>query len=135
MENALIDAEPAVRAEAARAAAQIASPAVLPALRKLLRDPVASVRREAVLAGHVPFRARESCWPPGVPAFLVYALATPLYFLQTRNMVAFMYQSADLRHVYLNVPHSAHPALSILRSDSPLKVRFAPDSPLEQRGF
>src|SRR5436305_686692 len=23
---------------------------------------------EAVLAGHVPFRARESYWPPGVPA-------------------------------------------------------------------
>jgi len=67
---------------------------------------------EAVLAGHVPFRARESCWPPGVPTFLVYALATPLYFLQTRNMVAIVYQSADLRHVYMNVPHSAHPALS-----------------------
>jgi len=67
---------------------------------------------EAVLAGHVPFRARESCWPPGVPTFLVYALATPLYFLQTRNMVAIFYQSADLRHVYMNVPHSAHPALS-----------------------
>ena len=67
---------------------------------------------EAVLEGHVPFRARESCWPPGVPAFLVYALATPLYFLQTRNMVTFIYQSADLRHVYLNVPHSTRPALS-----------------------
>jgi hypothetical protein len=68
---------------------------------------------EDVLAGHVPFRARESCWPPGVPTFLVYALATPLYFLQTRNMVAIFYQGGpELRHVYLNVPHSAHPALS-----------------------
>ena len=68
---------------------------------------------EAVLAGHVPFRARESCWPPGVPTFLVYALATPLYFLQTRNMVAIFYQGGpELRHVYMDVPHSAHPALS-----------------------
>jgi hypothetical protein len=68
---------------------------------------------EAVLAGHVPFRARESCWPPGVPTFLVYALATPLYFLQTRNMVAIYYQGGpELRHIYLNVPHSVHPALS-----------------------
>jgi hypothetical protein len=67
---------------------------------------------EDVLAGHVPFRARESCWPPGVPAFVVYALAPPLYFLQPRSMVAIVYQSADLRHVYMNVPHSAHPALS-----------------------
>src|SRR5437879_4735708 len=68
---------------------------------------------EAVLAGHVPFRARESCWPPGVPTFLVYALATPLYFLQTRNLVAIFYQGGpELRHVYMDVPHSAHPALS-----------------------
>jgi hypothetical protein len=68
---------------------------------------------EAVLAGHVPFRARESCWPPGVPTFLVYALATPLYFLQTRNKVAIFYQGGpELRHIYLNVPHSTHPAPS-----------------------
>jgi hypothetical protein len=66
-----------------------------------------------VLAGHVPFRARESCWPPGVPTFLVYALATPLYFLQTRSLAVIFYQGGpELRHIYLNVPHSAHPALS-----------------------
>ena len=68
---------------------------------------------DEVLAGKVPFRARESCWPPGVPTFLVYALATPLYFLQTRNMVMIFYQGGpEMRHVYLNAPHSARPALS-----------------------
>jgi hypothetical protein len=66
-----------------------------------------------VLAGKAPFRARESCWPPGVPTFLVYALATRLYFLQTPREVTLIYQGgAERRHVYLNVPHSAHPALS-----------------------
>jgi hypothetical protein len=65
---------------------------------------------EDVLAGKVPFRARESCWPTGVPTFLVYALATPLYFFQTPKMVVIAYQGGELRHVYLDVPHSAHPA-------------------------
>ncbi len=68
---------------------------------------------DAVLAGKVPFRARESCWPPGVPTFLVYALATPLYFLQTRSMVVIFYQGGpEVRHVYLNVPHTARPSPS-----------------------
>jgi hypothetical protein len=63
-----------------------------------------------VLAGHVPFRARESCWPPGVPTFLVYALATPLYFLQAPNQVVITYSGGpELRQVYLGVPHSANP--------------------------
>ena len=65
-----------------------------------------------VLAGKVPFRARESCWPTGVPTFLVYALATPLYFLQGPSKVVLAYNGSEVRHVYLNVPHSARPALS-----------------------
>jgi hypothetical protein len=66
-----------------------------------------------VLAGHVPFRARESCWPPGVPTFLVYALATPLYVLQTAKLVLITYSGGpEFRHVYLGVPHSARPTLS-----------------------
>jgi hypothetical protein len=60
-----------------------------------------------VLAGKVPFRARESCWPTGVPTFLVYALATPLYFLQSPKMVVLAYQGGEYRHVYLDVPHSS----------------------------
>jgi len=67
---------------------------------------------EDVFAGKVPFRARESCWPTGVPTFLVYALATPLYFLQGPSKVVLAYNGSEVRHVYLNVPHSARPALS-----------------------
>ena len=61
---------------------------------------------DEVLAGKVPFRARESCWPTGVPTFLVYALATPLYFFQAPKSVLIAYQGGEYRHVYLDVPHS-----------------------------
>jgi hypothetical protein len=68
---------------------------------------------EDVLAGHVPFRARESCWPAGVPTFLVYALVTPLYFLQTPKQVVMTYSGGpEFRHIYLGVPHSANPKSS-----------------------
>jgi hypothetical protein len=82
----------------------------------ILRPWAADQMRKAnddVLTGHVPFRARESCWPPGVPTFLVYALATPLYFLQTPGMVMITYSGGpELRHVYLGASHSANPKKS-----------------------
>ena len=34
---------------------------------------------DAVLAGKVPFRARERCWPVGVPGFDAYSLVEPFY--------------------------------------------------------
>jgi len=40
-----------------------------------------------VLAGKVPFRARERCWPVGVPGFNVYSLVAPFYFYQTPQKV------------------------------------------------
>src|SRR5262245_30311212 len=50
---AMTDADPMVRAEAARAAGMIGDRAIVSALHTLLRDPDATVRREAVLAGSV----------------------------------------------------------------------------------
>ena len=80
-----------------------------PILQPWARDEM-RVKNEAVLAGHVPFRARESCWPPGVPTFLVYALATPLYFLQVPDKVIMTYSGGpETRHVYLGAPHSTRP--------------------------
>lgn len=68
---------------------------------------------DEVLAGKTPFRARSSCVPGGVPNFLIYGRLEPVYFAQTRNEVAILNQAdAQARHVYMNVPHSAHPALS-----------------------
>jgi hypothetical protein len=62
-----------------------------------------------VLAGKQPFVARERCWPGGVPGFLLFPIQ-PLYFIQTRDEVLMILQyDHQVRHVFLNRPHSAHP--------------------------
>jgi hypothetical protein len=62
---------------------------------------------EEVLAGKVPFRARESCLPGGVPGFAVYNLAYATYFLQTPNVVTVINPGGpEWRRIYMNVPHS-----------------------------
>src|SRR5256714_5673113 len=61
-----------------------------------------------VLAGKFAFTARSSCWPAGVPGFLVFGCgARTAYFVQTRTEVL-MINNGDqqVRHVYLGVPHS-----------------------------
>jgi hypothetical protein len=64
---------------------------------------------EEVLAGKVPFRPRESCYPGGVPGFLVYNLVFANRFLQTAKQVTIINPGGpELRRVYLDVPHSAH---------------------------
>jgi len=63
---------------------------------------------EEVLAGKVPFRPRESCYPGGVPGFVVYNLIYPNVFLQTAKAVTIINPGGpELRRIYLNVPHSA----------------------------
>jgi hypothetical protein len=63
---------------------------------------------DEVLAGKVPFRPRESCYPGGVPGFLIYNLVFPNRFLQTEKQVTIINPGGpELRRVYLNVPHSA----------------------------
>lgn len=63
-----------------------------------------------VLSGSVPFNARERCWPAGVPGFEVFTLLRPVYFLQTPTKVLIINEGDNqVRHVYLNVPHSANP--------------------------
>jgi len=65
---------------------------------------------DAVLAGKVPFIARERCWPTGMPGFLVGARIVPVYFLHTpRQIMLIIALDAQVRHIYLNVPHSRNP--------------------------
>ena len=64
---------------------------------------------DAVLAGKVGFTARSRCWPHGVPGFLLYPVH-PIFFIQTAKEVLMTWgQDFQLRHVYLNQPHSTHP--------------------------
>ena len=63
---------------------------------------------EEVLAGKVPFRPRESCYPGGVPGFLVYNLESAMHFLQTDKEITIINPDGpELRRIYLDVPHSA----------------------------
>jgi hypothetical protein len=73
-------------------------PWTLPSMKKANDD---------VLAGKVPFRARERCWPVGVPGFNAYSLVEPFYFYQTSDKVVVINQGGpEIRRVYLNVSHS-----------------------------
>ena len=68
---------------------------------------------EEVLAGKVPYIARERCWPGGVPGLDIYNRGQPVHFIQTPRMVVIINELyAQIRHVYLNVPHSEHVAPS-----------------------
>jgi len=65
-----------------------------------------------VLAGKVAFTADARCFAAGVPSFLLYP-ANPVRFIQTpREVLMIWQQDAQIRRVYLNQPHSAHPASS-----------------------
>ncbi len=64
---------------------------------------------DEVLAGKVAFTARSSCMPAGVPGFMSYGGATPLYFLQTPKEVWMIFEGdQQVRRVYMDVPHSEH---------------------------
>ena len=64
---------------------------------------------EDVLAGKVPFIARERCWPAGVPGLNIYNRGQPVHFIQTPKQVLIINELyAQTRRVYLDVPHSAH---------------------------
>src|SRR5579884_3738964 len=65
---------------------------------------------DEVLAGKVPFIARERCWPGGVPGMDIYNRGQPLHFLQTPTEVLLVNELyASTRHVYMNVAHSQNP--------------------------
>ena len=63
-----------------------------------------------VLAGKVPFRARERCYPSGVPSWVVYTLVQPIHILQTPTHVTMINEGGqEVRRVWLNVPHAVNP--------------------------
>ena len=87
--------------------ADLTNPILLPWVVEQMRK-----ANDEVLAGKVGFTARSRCWPHGVPGFLLYPVH-PIFFIQTPEVVVMVWgQDFQLRHVYLNVPHSANPKLS-----------------------
>jgi hypothetical protein len=65
---------------------------------------------DAAAAGKEAYEARASCHPGGVPGFLVMGRVNPLYFVQTPKEVVMINEGGpEVRHVLMNVPHTAHP--------------------------
>jgi hypothetical protein len=83
--------------------ADLSNPILQPWAREELRK-----LNERVLAGRPLFSRQSSCWPMGVPGFHLYVV-NPVYFLQTTKEVVLVATSDHMvRHIYLNVPHSAN---------------------------
>jgi hypothetical protein len=63
---------------------------------------------DEVLAGKIGFTPGSSCKPAGIPAYMLDG--GPYFFLQTPEKISIIHQGdADVRRIYLNVPHSANP--------------------------
>ena len=64
---------------------------------------------DEVLAGKIPFMARERCYPGGVPEWNIFRRVAPpmVFFVQTPREVLMIWRGDNqVRHVYMNVPHS-----------------------------
>jgi hypothetical protein len=67
---------------------------------------------ERVLSGKPGYTRQAGCWPNGVPAFLLYPVQ-PIFIWQSAKQVLMVSQEDhQVRHVYMNVPHSEHVPLS-----------------------
>jgi hypothetical protein len=89
--------------------ADVSNPILMPWVKERMRRD-----NEEILAGKFAFTARSSCWPAGVPGFLVFGCgARTVYFVQSAKEVT-MINDGDqqVRHVYLDVGHSQRVAPS-----------------------
>jgi hypothetical protein len=77
------------------------SPILQPWAREVLRK-----RNELVLSGKPAFPRQASCYPAGVPAFLLYPVQ-PVYFIQSPKEVVMVWQADhQVRRVHLTDKHS-----------------------------
>src|SRR5580700_1538413 len=64
---------------------------------------------ERVLAGEVAYTPRSSCMPAGAPTFMLF-IVDPVFIVQAPREVLFISSgNQEVRHIYLDVPHSAKP--------------------------
>jgi hypothetical protein len=76
-----------------------------PILQPWAKDAIRK-RNAATLSGIPGYTRAVSCWPLGVPAF-VLGMIQPIFFVQTPKLVLLTWQEGQMvRHVYMNVPHS-----------------------------
>jgi hypothetical protein len=88
--------------------ADLTNPILKPWTIKKMRE-----QNELAAAGKRAYEARASCRPGGVPGFLVMGRVNPLFFVQGKNEVLLINEGGpEVRRIFLNVPHSAHPKIS-----------------------
>ncbi len=82
--------------------ADLDNPILQPWARDVLRK-----RNELVLAGKPAHPPHASCWPVGVPGFLLRPMTQAMYFVQTPKVVVMILSSKqEIRHIYLTDKHS-----------------------------
>jgi hypothetical protein len=98
---------PRIPGQSAFRVADLNNPILQPWAKEELRK-----ANEKALSGRAAYTPKERCWPIGVPGFLLYPVF-PVYFLQTPKEVVMIWaEDHQVRHVYLNQPHSAKVAPS-----------------------
>jgi hypothetical protein len=82
--------------------ADLSNPNIKPWAKEVMKR-----ENDKALSGGTPYSWRASCMPSGVPAFMMAAVE-PIHFIQTPRQVTMIFSGdAQVRRVYLNVPHSA----------------------------
>ena len=85
--------------------ADLTNPNIKPWAKEIMKR-----ENDKVLSGGIPYGARASCMPAGVPAFMAFAVVEPIHFMQTPKQVTMIFSGdAQVRRVYLDVPHSPSP--------------------------
>ena len=84
--------------------ADLTNPNIKPWAKEIMKR-----ENDKALSGGMPYSARSSCMPSGVPAFMMAAVE-PIHLIQTPKQVTMIFSGdAQVRRVYLDVPHSANP--------------------------
>ena len=79
-----------------------------PILQPWARD-VVRKRNELVLSGKQVYTPHASCWPVGVPGFLLRPMTQAMYFIQgPKEVVMILTSFNDVRHIHLADKHSAN---------------------------
>src|SRR6185503_18425801 len=84
--------------------ADLSNPILQPWARDVIRK-----RNELVLAGKPANPPHASCWPVGVPGFILRPMTEPMYFIQTPKQVVMILSSKqEVRRIYLTDKHPAN---------------------------
>ena len=82
--------------------ADIDNPILQPWARDVIRK-----QNELVASGKPAYSLHASCYPVGIPHFLLMPMTRPMYFVQgPKEVVMILTSFSDVRRVHLNVPHS-----------------------------